>query len=419
MLLCAVLVCFASAHCFGAEAQASPSGNVHCVSLPIDHSDLSKGEFWGYYVVGFNQSLSQPPVFFLADGQMNMIRPKKECSEFQEWFGGAPFILPCVRGFSPEVLDKCKRPDGTVNMDVARRVFASWQQVEDIEAIRQNLIREGILPGDGKISVYGASGGGILAQEYVTRYPDAVHKLILETTGSHALARRNNITLIRNLADYDIHLAVECELLRQTGFRDFENLSYLLYNLGRLNENAVDRMTDLVHRINHGDRGLYENYLQNGIFNLASVTINLSTMKNIGCRIRLCEIWEAEIQRYQKRGRRPINLGYEWVSFCLSDLLRDHAANGISVPFYEFDLSRFHGETLVIAGTEDIVFSPDMARSFVKADNHSVLALLVDGHGMEKHWSLVCELRREFLEKPLTSVMTDAKFRSVRFEKGE
>ena len=158
---------------------------------------------------------------------------------------------------------------------------------------------------------------------------------------------------------------------------------------------------------------------KNPLFNLASLTNRLSMTENIGCRVRLCEIWETEILRYKKRGKRPINLGYEWVSFCLSDLLKDHADKGVSTPPYEFDLTRFPGETLVIVGTEDVVFSPDMARSLAKICNHSVTALLVDGHGMEKNWALVCKLRREFLIKPAAFLLKDPIFSSVSFKKGE
>ena len=132
--------------------------------------------------------------------------------------------------------------------------------------------------------------------------------------------------------------------------------------------------------------------------------------------IRLSEIWEDEVVRYQQRGRRPINLGYEWMSYCLSDLLMDHAASGVTARRYEFDLARFQGDTLVIAGTEDIVFSPDMARSLIGECEHGLAAFLIDGHGMEKNWRLVAELRCEFLANPQVTVRTDARFRSILFE---
>jgi len=302
-------------------------------------------------------------------------------------------------------------------MEMARRVFSSWQQVEDIELIRQDLIRVGILPDGGKISIYGASGGGILAQEFVTKYPSIVHKLILESTGSPVVAKKNSMTLIRNLADYDLHLAVECELLQKNGFSDFEKLSYILYNLGRRNDNAVKSMTDLVHGLNNGNIDDYNKFLKIPMFNLATQTDRLKMPSNTGCRVRLCEIWEHEILKYRHRGKRPINLGYEWVSFCLSDLLKEHAEKGISAPSYEFDLTRFPGQMLVISGNEDVVFSPEMARSLAKTCNHSVTALLVDGHGMEKNWKQVCNLRGEFLVKPLDSLINDPQFRSVSFTK--
>lgn len=388
-------------------------GHVHFIELPVDHKDPSKGTFSGYYVVGPNQSKVEPPVLFLADGQMNMISPKRDCSDFFEWFAGAPFILPCVRGYSPELLLKCQLTDGTVDIEIARNVFASWQQIEDIELIRKNLIQEGILSDDGKISIYGASGGGILAQEFVTKYPDVVHKLILESTGSPEIAKRDGTALIRNLVDYDAQLALEYELLRNSGFREFEKLSYVLYNLGRMNENASNKMIDLVRSLENGDMEAYKSYLSISRFNLDSITGYMTNVRNIGCQTRMCEIWKTEIFRYQKRNRRPVNLGYEWVSYCLSDYLKNQIGEIVSAPY---DLSGFSGETLVIAGTEDVVFSPDMARSMAKTCKHSVVALLVDGHSMEKNWDLVCELRREFLRNQLSLLLKNPKFCSIKFE---
>ena len=115
-------------HSLLAEPKPQKNGKVYHLLLPVDHSDSSKGSFKGYFVVGPNQSQFQPPVFFIADGQMNMIREDKDCSDYIEWFAGAPFILPCVRGFSPELLEKCKRYNGTIDMEMARRVFSSWHR---------------------------------------------------------------------------------------------------------------------------------------------------------------------------------------------------------------------------------------------------------------------------------------------------
>lgn len=416
LILCMALLAASPGYLYPVEPDHHELATVHYLSLPVDHADPASGVFSGYYVVGPNQSKSKPPVFFIADGQMDMIRPEEKGSAFIEWFDGNPFILPFVRGFSPELHDRCKHSNGNVDIETARKIFASWQQVEDIEAIRLNLIQKGIILADGKISIYGASGGGILAQEYVTKYPNFVQKLILESTGSPVVARRNNTTLIRNLVDYNSHLASECEQLRSSGFRDIEKLSYVLYNLGRLNVNATRSMMDLVMSLKEGRVDAYESYLKNSMFNLVSTTDRLSMPNRIGTRIRLCEIWGTEIMKYRERNLSPINLGYEWVSYCLSDLLKYYADNGASFPSYDFDLTKFQGETLVIAGTEDVVFSPDMAKNLAKACNHSVAAILADGHGMENNWSVICKLRQKFLSQPLSLLAKDPRFNCVKFE---
>lgn len=136
LLLCMVLLVACPGYLYSAEPEHQESTTVHYLSLPVDHADSTSGVFSGYYVVGPNQSNSKPPVFFIADGQMNMIRPEEKCSMFVEWFDGDPFILPFVRGFSPELLARCKNSNGDVDIEIARKIFASWQQVEDIEAVR-------------------------------------------------------------------------------------------------------------------------------------------------------------------------------------------------------------------------------------------------------------------------------------------
>ncbi len=362
------------------------------------------------------------PVFFLADGQIEMICPNPDHRAFEEFFPGVPYVLAFVRGHSKILLSKLLHKDGTADFKEAIKLLSSAQQVEDIEAIRKDMTIKNLLPPGGKISLFGPSGGGVLAQQYLAKYGGNVSKVMLEVTGAPDLSRRRGISFIRDLRDYDPSVALEFELLMRKAFRSREELSYMLFNLGRMNMNGSKDLKNLLKDLNAGKTLQYSNNLLKPVFNLGSLVRRLSFPEKIGVKVRLYELFGEELRRYIKANRRPFNLVYEWTSFCLNDFLAAERTGQIERVTFLFNRSSFAGEALIIAGTEDVVFSPKVSELLFKEYKHCKVALLKDGHGLEKNEKLLSGLRSSFLRSGLDSVVFNRVLQDSRFhvmEKGK
>jgi pimeloyl-ACP methyl ester carboxylesterase len=77
------------------------------------------------------------------------------------------------------------------------------QQVEDIEAVRQDMQKRGKLPQDGKIMLYGGSGGGFLVQQYLDRYGEHVSRALIECSGGPDLAATHNTTFMKKTCQFN------------------------------------------------------------------------------------------------------------------------------------------------------------------------------------------------------------------------
>lgn len=58
---------------------------------------------------------------------------------------------------------------------------------------------KGLLPREGKIILYGGSGGGFLVQQYLDRYGFHISRALIESSGAPDLARQHNVTFASNL----------------------------------------------------------------------------------------------------------------------------------------------------------------------------------------------------------------------------
>lgn len=154
----------------------------HYINLPVDHHQTTKCLYRAFYQLSPNFYKSKNITFLLTDGQMELLSTKTNFPFFANVLGEAFYVLIGVRGHSPTLFPEVYK-DGKVNYEMALRLFDSDQQIMDIECVRLNLIKKGILKKDDKINIFGASGVGVLAQLYISKYGSNVNRVILESTG--------------------------------------------------------------------------------------------------------------------------------------------------------------------------------------------------------------------------------------------
>ncbi|MDD2717679.1 MAG: hypothetical protein PHW04_17460 [Candidatus Wallbacteria bacterium] len=373
-----------------------PDDKHHYLTLPIDHKDKSKGQFKNYYILSPNFQKGGNVIFFLTDGQMELVDTRPDFQYFESLLPGLSYVLIGVRGQSPAFFPEVYRNDGSINFKEAMNLFDSDQQVEDIEAVRQDLLRQGLISADGKIMLLGASGAGVLAQQYLSRYGQHVSKTVLEVTGAPDLSLVNNLHYSRDLADLDQSVSGEFELAVKNKKAYPPEFSYLLYNLARTHVEGPKRQLELLQKLNSGKKFDYWKIWLNPQCNFMLASFLLSIPAEVSVKVRWFELTGMDLDKYLKSGKKPVNLLYEFSSAILQDFLAASQSGEIAVKNFEIQRSAYSGEVLIISGSEDVVFSPEIGKILAKEYKISKLALLKDGHRMLQHQDYLKQLRTAF-----------------------
>jgi hypothetical protein len=145
-------------------AEMPPDNHHIYIQLPIDHTNPSLGTFTAFYLLSPNFKIGDDVIFQLYDNQqekVGMIKDKNDFKIFDDLYGkDKSYVLIGNRGVPPtlfpEIFDKNGKPD----LALAIKLYGSDQQIEDIELVRQDMVKRGLLPREGKIIVTGGSGGG-------------------------------------------------------------------------------------------------------------------------------------------------------------------------------------------------------------------------------------------------------------------
>src|SRR5262245_25936832 len=157
------------------------SGSVY---VPLDHGDAPGPRATIGYEFGAPFDSAKPTVLVVADAQQFHLRPGAMAAIQQGQFGEACNVVGIVRSRAAgdEFLGAVTDGAGHTDWAAAWRLFRSGQWVEDLEAVRVALLGP-----EGKVSLYGASGGAELAVEYLQRHGDKVARAFLAAAVMPAL----------------------------------------------------------------------------------------------------------------------------------------------------------------------------------------------------------------------------------------
>jgi len=194
----------------GFYPEMPPDDHHYYLQIPRDHGNPSQGNFTAFYLLSPEFSAGGDVIFWLFDNQqeaVGMINSTADFENFEEILRGQSYVLMGNRGVSPTLFPEVFNKDGSANYSLALRRYSSRQQVEDIEAVRQDMQRKGLLPEDGRIMLYGGSGGGVLVQQYLDRYGEHVSRALIECSGAPDLAAMHNTTFMKETYLSDESLA--------------------------------------------------------------------------------------------------------------------------------------------------------------------------------------------------------------------
>lgn len=372
----------------GYYPEMPPDDRHRYILLPIDHAAPERGSYKGFYLLGPGFKRGAPVVFFLTDGQMELVDTRPDFAFFDDIVGGASYVLIGVRGHAPTLFPEVYRGDGSLDPAAAAALYGSDQQVEDIEAVRRDLERSGDLPPDGRVAIFGASGAGVLAQQVLAKYGGHVTRAILQVTGAPDLARSSGRSFSQPFAEFNPEGAALLGACLRDDRADPASLSYVLYQLARARSDPRLAQLEILRDPGCG----YLRYRLRPQYNLSLMKLMMRAPGAAAAKVRWYELVGYDLSRYVPGQPEAMNLMYEFAAPVLTEL------RGIPPKEFRLDRAGFGGDVLVISGTEDVVFSSEIGRAIAGAYPNARLAVFEDGHRMLRHPDYYRELRSSFLE---------------------
>lgn len=123
-----------------------PDSHHYYLQLPIDHNNPSKGNFTDFYILSPNFKQGEEVIFWLFDNQqeaVGMINSPDDFEYFENNLEGLSYVLIGNRGVNPTLFPEVYYKNGTVNYNLALKLYGSSQQIEDLEAVRQDMQKKG------------------------------------------------------------------------------------------------------------------------------------------------------------------------------------------------------------------------------------------------------------------------------------
>ena len=233
------------------------------IELPIDHFDPRKGTFTLYYQLSSNFDFDRPTIFFFQDSQQNYGEPGKvdELAKRYQFYESFNLVRYQHRGRKYSYIE-VKNDDGSINWERVYKVLSSRQVVEDIEKIRQDLFSG---HPDSKIYIYGRSGGGYLAQEYLAKYSHQVKRVFMRCAPNPLIMEKlgyiESKHLIKSLNAVDPELESKLKTIMDRETVPTLELLWLLLRLGYEHQDPGPYQAVVINELYENNKNTYSSYI--------------------------------------------------------------------------------------------------------------------------------------------------------------
>lgn len=398
------------------------SKNIY-IKLPIDHNNRSLGEYKGFYRLSPNFTPGKDVIFYLTDGQQNKVHTKSTFDVFEKKLPGLSYVVMGRRGSSPSLFPEVYTNTKAVDYKKAMNLYGTDQQIEDIEMVRQDLKKRGYLSGDGKIMLFGGSGGGILVQQYLAKYGEHVSRAMLEATSAPDIMMDNK----SNITGYNFNIIMKeknpaalekLDNIIRNKKVDRAQLCYMLFKISVTDIDWVNTCSTLIDDIDQGNKKTYYKNLFNPEYNFSLCKIIMKSPIVESTKVRMFEVVGEQIIKYSKTPNIDINVCFEWSKELLKDYLKEAEAGTFNVKPINLleDRKKYSGEVLFFIGDMDIDFSTDVASKIAQDYSKSKIVVVHDNHGMVMEGEKYQSLRNEFFihglfSNKLQNIINDIKIR--------
>ena len=373
----------------GAEYPDMPAdAHHHYIDLPLDHADPAGPRYRGFYILSANFDAHGPVVFLLTDGQMELVHPGIDMAFFDMQLSGVAYVLIGHRGHKPAQFPEVY-PGGSLDIAAAMKFYGSWQQVEDIEAVRQEMVRKQLLPEDGRIMLFGASGAGVLAQQYIARHGEHVSRAMLVTTGAPDLSRRLSRTYARPLRELDQDAAAHLSHAGPDPAR-----AWLAFQLSRSGAAGLDTLRSVAAADAGGNPlpRIWQSLHPSRNWTIARLAMTMPAAD--AAKVRMYELMGSDLRARVGDDDVPL---YRWSATVLGSFL----SGKVLPPGLELDRSRYAGEVLVVSAEGDAVFSPTVGQAIASSYPNAAYLLVRGGHRLELDRPYHNALRATFFRRGL------------------
>lgn len=386
-----------------------PDSSHIYIELPIDHLNPELGKYKGFYLLSPGFTPKRDIIFYLTDGQQNKVNPQPSFTMFEQKLPGLSYVIMGRRGSYPSLFPEVYDKNGQVDYKKAMNLYGTEQQIDDIEMVRQDLEQKGYLPPDGKIMLFGTSGGGILIQEYLAKYGEHVSRVLLEATGAPDIVIDNKIENIGSpftevMKKENPAALQKLEDIVANQKVNGAALCFMLYKIQLYDLDWENTCAQLIDEIADGYKlNYYKNWFNPEYnFSLTKVMMILPIMEST--KVRIFEITGEQLIRYMETPGHII-LPFEWEKEMIEDYLEQAKAGIIDIPRLNLAEKRkkYKGEVLILLGDADNQFSVKAAEVISKTYPQSKMVLVHDTHAMLFNNTYYQKLRTAFFTQGLYS----------------
>lgn len=358
-----------------------PADSHHIyINVPLDHQDISKGTFVDFYILSPHYQPTDNVVFLLFDNQQEAVGMVNTVSDFA-YFDGligkqTSYVLIGNRGVSPTLFPEVFHQDDSPNLPIALQMYGSAQQIADIEFIRKDMLKRGLLTGEGNISIFGGSGGGVLAQQFLDIYGEHVSHAILVSTGAPDLSAQHHLTFTKNLSEAYPAAAEKYFQLYKAG-RAGMMLTWALFRVGLTGDTAGQmRMLQAQESAwNIRDKLWYGRALLHPSQNFPLVNFIMQSPQELEVKVRMWELLGPELITYQPTSVADINLLYETCKVFLADFIHAYREGVIQAPLIQLHRSTYQGKVMIWANSGDQDFGVERAKLIQQAYAHAQIVI--------------------------------------------
>ncbi len=170
--ICGLLIVLGGFSPIVVRAEEGTEPITRSLLVPLDHAEPHGARAALDYELGAPFDPAKPTVLVIADGQQFYVRKGAMAGLQKEEFGPEFNVVGIIgRGATPAFIEAARNGDGTPDWMSAWRLFRSDQWIEDIEAVRVDLLGR-----RGKVMLYGASGGAFLVHQHLARHGEYVSR---------------------------------------------------------------------------------------------------------------------------------------------------------------------------------------------------------------------------------------------------